>query len=516
MADRVRANRNHIILAGVLLGGLALRLINLGGRNLWYDEAFAVLYGEKSLGAILYGTVTAVEGAAADVHPLLYYFFLHVWMDLFGRSPSVVRLPSVLFGLGTIVLAFLIAQKLFDRRTGLLAVLIAAVAPFHINYSQEARMYSLLCFLSLLSAFFFVRCWRRGGWGNWLGFIVAATLSLYTHNLAFLNLLALDLFVLIARKWRLLKPLTLAHIVVALLFTPWLGVVFSQFGKVQQTYWVPRPGLKELVQTLIFFHFDLLPTMPLWLVSIILFVSLLVLVLTLYRIGRVRGRDQRSREGIYLLLLLAFAPVVVAFLISQFKSIYVIRALLPATIAYYILVAKILAEAQLPAQLPKKVVWLLLSPVVVLLAISLTYHYTYARFPRPPFDKAVAYLRENYQSGDAIVHANKLTFFPCHYYDRELPQTFVADPPGSGSDTLALPTQEALGLFAQEIEAATAGYDRVWLVIFDQAVAEYQAAGYPDHPHLTWLKTHYRLRDVIHFNDLSLYLFQSLAEKSHG
>ncbi len=160
--------------------------------------------------------------------------------------------------------------------------------------------------------------------------------------------------------------------------------------------------------------------------------------------------------------------------------------------------------------------WLLLSPVVVLLAISLTYHYTYTRFPRPPFDKAVAYLREKYQSGDAIVHANKLTFFPCHYYDRELPQTFVADPPGSGSDTLALPTQEALGLFAQEIEAATAGYDRVWLVIFDQAVAEYQAAGYPDHPHLTWLKTYYQPRDVIHFNDLSLYLFQSLAEESHG
>jgi len=510
MIDRVLANRNRIIFAGVLLGGLALRLINLGSRKIWYDEAFAVLYAEKSFGVILYGTVTPVQGAAADVHPLLYYFFLHVWMDLFGQSPFVVRLPSVFFGLGTIVLAFLITQELFDRRTSLLAALIAAVAPFHVNYSQEARMYSLLCFLSLLSAFFFVRCWRRGGWGNWPGFIVAATLSLYIHNLAFLNLLALDLFALIARKWRLLKSLILAHIVVALLFAPWLGVIFSQFGKVQQAYWVPRPGLAELINTVMAFTFNL-PTWP-PLLPMILFLSLSILALALYRVFRTHLRQETHREAVWLLLLMAFAPVVVVFLISQFRSVYIIRGLLPAALAYYLLLARVASDLKLPRWGWAAIASILAVPV----AFSLGYHYQYAQFPRSPFDQAVAYLRENYRPGDAIVHDNKLTFFPCYYYDRELPQTFVADPPGSGSDTLALPTQEALGLFAQEIEAATAGYDRVWLVIFDQAVAEYQAAGYPDHPHLTWLKAHYRPSDVVHFNDLSLYLFQLLAEKPHG
>lgn len=510
MIDRVLANRNRIILAGVLLGGLALRLINLGSRNLWYDEAFAVLYGEKSFGAILYGTVTPVEGGAADVHPLLYYFFLHVWMDLFGQSPFVVRLPSVLFGLGTIVLAFLIAQELFNRRTGLLTALIAAVAPFHVNYSQEARMYSLLCFLNLLSAFFFVRCWRRGGRSNWVGFIVAATLSLYTHNLAFLSLLALDLFVLIARKWRLLKPLILAHIVVALLFAPWLGVIFSQFGKVQQSYWVPRPGLAELINTVMAFTFNL-PTWP-PLLPVVLFLSLSILTLALYRVIRTRPRQETHREAVWLLFLMAFAPIVVAFLLSQFRSVYIIRGLLPAALAYYLLLARIVSGLKLPRWGWAVIAFIVAVPV----ALSLGYHYQYAQFPRPPFDQAVAYLRENYRPGDAIVHDNKLTFFSCHYYDRELPQTFIADPPGSGSDTLALPTQEALGLFAQELEETTAGHERVWLVIFDRAVAEYQATGYPDHPHLTWLKAHYRPRGVIHFNDLSLYLFQSFAEKSHG
>jgi len=80
-------NRERVSLVAILLLALVLRLINLSSRNLWYDEAFAVLYAEKSFSAILYGTITQVEGAAADVHPLLYYFFLHLWMGLFGQSP---------------------------------------------------------------------------------------------------------------------------------------------------------------------------------------------------------------------------------------------------------------------------------------------------------------------------------------------------------------------------------------------------------------------------------------------
>jgi mannosyltransferase len=504
--EKLRLNREKVSLAAILLLALVLRLINLGSRNLWYDEAFAVLYAEKSFSAILYGTITQVEGAAADVHPLLYYFFLHFWMGLFGQSPFIVRLPSVIFGLASIVLAFSIGRRLFDPGAGLLAAAITAIAPFHINYSQENRMYSLLCFLSLLTVYFLVRCWKGNGYGNWLGFILAATLSLYTHNLAFLVILALDLFVLLTQRWRLLKPLIISHLAFGLLFLPWLTIVFSQFGKVRQAYWVPRPGLKELVQTLISFHFDLLPTMPLGLVSVLLFLSLLILVLILYRVVRVRGRDRQTKEGVYLLLILALAPVVVAFLISQFQSIYIIRGLLPAAAAYYILMAKILAEAQLP----KRGAWLLLSPVVVLLVISLAYHYTYAQFPRSPFDKAVTYLRENYQLSDAIVHDNKLTFFPCHYYDRELPQTFIADEPGSSADTLAYPTQQALGLFATpDIGTATQSHERVWFVIFRRALDEYHAAGYSDHPHRVWLEQHYTLVSVTSFNDLEVYEYES-------
>ena len=146
----------------------------------------------------------------------------------------------------------------------------------------------------------------------------------------------------------------------------------------------------------------------------------------------------------------------------------------------------------------------------MIVAASLVNHYSYAQFPRPPFDEAVAYLKENYQSGDAIVHDNKLTFFPCHYYDRELSQAFMADPPGSGSDTLALPTQEALGLLASRtMEDATADSQRVWFVIFQRAFAEYEGLGHPQPPNKAWLQERYRLVEMVSFNDLTIYLYET-------
>lgn len=129
----------------VLLLGFALRLVNLRGRPLWYDEAFAVLYASLSPERMFYGTVTPVQGVgAADVHPLLYYFLLHGWMGLVGQCSLAVRFLSVALGMVTVALLGRLAAWCFDRRTGLVVGLLAAVNPFHVAYSQEARMYALL------------------------------------------------------------------------------------------------------------------------------------------------------------------------------------------------------------------------------------------------------------------------------------------------------------------------------------------------------------------------------------
>jgi mannosyltransferase len=496
-----------------------LRLINLGERRLWYDEAFAVLYAEKPLSTMLYGTLTPVNGAAADVHPLLYYTMLHGWMQVFGQSPTAVRGLSVLLGVATVGLVYRLGRELFDRRTGLAAALITAAAPLAVYYSQETRMYALLGCAALAAAVCFVRAWSGGRWRWWFAFGLCGAFTLYAHNLGFAFLLGLDVWVISVwvryrqERWRYLLPLLLAHLIALGLFAPWLLVLPGQLGKIEQAYWVPQPGLAQLIQTLLVFHvaYDN-QALPAWLVAPGLFFSLLTIVVAALQSRRVSLSPTMQRRGVRsplaLLLALSLAPLLIIFGISQLRPVYIIRALLPSALAYYGLLAAILVRGRLPRPLA----WGVVLPLALIVAVSLSNHYTYAYFPRPPFDEAAAFLRSHYTSGDAIVHSNKLTFFPTHYYDRELPQAFIADTPGSPSDTLAHPTQVALGLFATpDLEEATRGCERVWFVMLRRAVDEYRAAGHADHPHRIWLEQHFHLVSVTTFNDLDVFEYRAGA-----
>ncbi len=495
---------------------LALRLINLGRRALWYDEAFAVLYAEKPLSTMLYGTVTRVGGAAADVHPLFFYSILHAWMRAVGQSPAAVRALSVLLGTATVAVAYLLARRIFGRRAGLATAAIVAIAPFHVYYSQEARMYALLGLAAVTTAYFFVRAWAGGRWGDWLAFGFCGAVTLYAHNLGFAFVAGLDVWVLWAwlrpgaRRWRNFRPLLLSHLLMLGLFAPWLAVVPSQLGKIQQAYWVEQPGIAKLIQTILVFHFAYdNQSLPRWLLPPALFFSLLIPAIVALELARRRRAIPAPRPSFpvphSLILSLALTPILLTFLISQIRPVYIVRALLPSALAYYALVAAVLVTGPVP----RPVKWGLLLPSALIVAASLVNHYSYAQFPRPPFDEAAAYLRAHYQPGDVIVHSNKLTFLPTHYYDRSLPQLFIADEPGSPSDTLAYPTQQALGLFATpDVATATQGHQRVWFVVFRRAIAEYRAAGYPDHPHKLWLASHYRLVGEVSFNDLDVYRYE--------
>jgi len=485
---------------GILILAAVLRLFNLNGRPLWYDEAFAILYAERSLSAILSGTLSQVAGAAADVHPVAYYFTLHVWMRLFGQTPLAVRMLSVCYSLATVALVYRLMGDLFDAKTARWAALILAVAPFQIAYAQETRMYAMLGFWSAAALAAYVRAWRTGRPAAWGAFIICGALALYSHNLAFAFFAALGLVVLLnwalqrTRQAGLLALRTaLAGLAMAVLFAPWLARVPAQLGKISQAYWVPRPGPLELAQTALVFAFDFEnAAMPRPLTPAALFGALLILALIVWQ-----GARRRARRAGWLALLVII-PVALVFVISQWRPVYIIRGLLPAATLYLALLGWALAGMPRPARA------LFGATLALILGATLVVYYGYAGFPRGPYTELNAFIRAHRAPSDVIVHSNKLSFFPAHVYDRDLAQTFLADPAGAGSDTLALPTQQALGLFATDLQTATAGAPRVWLIIFRQALEEAGGA----HPHVEWLATRFRLTQSWVFGDLRLLLFE--------
>jgi hypothetical protein len=486
----------HRAILAILGLALVLRLINLNARPLWYDEAFAVLYAERPIDQIVYGTVTPVEGsAAADVHPILYYLGLHGWIGLVGDSPFAVRFPSVVMGVAVVWLLGLLAHQAGGKRLKRYAMLVAALAPFPISYSQEARMYSLLALCGIGAAYSGWRSADDRRW--WFAYGVFAALTLYAHNLGALTLIAINLW-LLARlihpfHLRRLIPWLSANLFGAILFSPWLVLVVpGQIDFVRHGYWVPTPKLAELVRSIIVYHFNL--PLPDVLLPPSLFLALVVLCLLILQIVKVNAKVPLT------FLWLGFSPLGLMWVISQWQPIYIDRAVLPAGLLYLVAVAWLFADAGSPRLLRIGLGAICLTVA----ALSLGYHYTYRNFPRGPFVEASAYLRDQVGEGDIVIHSNKLTFFPMHYYDRHLSTTWVADPAGDGSDTLARPTQEALQLFPQpDIEAAVGGAEGLWFVIFQQAINEYGGR----HPHLVWLEEIYTMEERVRLDGLLLYHF---------
>ena len=500
-----RGERKLIVLSGLLALALILRLLAVSSRPFWYDEAFSALFASSGPQAMLGGTLGGQAGSAAEEHPLLYYTLLWGWMSILGESPGAVRGLSVLAGLGVVALAYLLGRSLFDEDFGLLAGGMVALAPFQIHYAQEARMYALMTFWLLGAAYALWRGMRTRLWGWWLAFMLCAALAQYTHNLSAFVLLPLALTPLLARDWRSLRAVSFSGVGALLLYTPWLTRLPAQFAKIQDNFWLSPPSPARLVTTLLSFITNL-PLPGMWL-GVGLFITLMLTALGGWQTLRAWLAHRAGvRRGLWLGYL-AIAPVLLLYLFSQWTPVFVERALLPAGVLFLLWLVWSLTRTELPALVHRIAAALLLLGF----GLGIFVHITYDGFPYAPYADLDASLAERAAPGEIILHSNKLTFLPMAYYDRSLPQRFLSDPSESGANTLAPATQAAMGIQVDtDIAQAVAAAPRIWFVIFERAIAEYQAAGAAEHPHLVWLEAHYRRERVENWGELQVYVY---AEK---
>jgi mannosyltransferase len=166
--------KNNYILITILFLGLILRIYNLGTESFWCDEGFSSMISRSSLFQI-------AQQTSQDSHPPLYYFILHYWINLFGVTEFSIRFLSVIFGFFAILMIYMVGTLIFNKNVGIISSLILALSAFHIYYSQEARMYSLMTLLTLLSIYFFIKLINGGSFKFIIGYILSSILLMYTH-----------------------------------------------------------------------------------------------------------------------------------------------------------------------------------------------------------------------------------------------------------------------------------------------------------------------------------------------
>ncbi len=488
--------KKRLPLLWILILAFALRLMGINARPIWYDEAFSILFAEKGPAAILSGTLAAdSDSSAAEEHPPQYYFALWAWMKTFGASLASVRFLSVLFSLGVVACVYFIAEDRFNSATAATAAAFAAILPFQIHYAQEIRMYALLAFwLALATLAYFKR--------RWILFAVAAALAQYAHNLAAIYLIPLALTPLFQRDWKTLRNLILAGCAALILYSPWLIQLPAQIAKTTGNFWVEKPGAEKIF-TLILTYLPHLPLAGATLLFGLLFAALIVSLAAFQTYRAWKQKESSASNGLWAAYL-AFAPPLFLWIVSQFTPIYIERALLPAHGMFCVWLAWTLIQIAPP----KPIQWTIFGLICASAIIGIYQHISYDGFPYAPYRALDESLRARLQPDDVIVHSSKLSLLPAAYFDESLAQTYLADPPNSGVDTLAPATQKILGLIAQpDLASATDAKRRVWFVVYQESLDEYAAAQTP-HPQLDYLAENFNFQSVENWGDLRVYLYQ--------
>lgn len=495
-------NKLNIPLLAILLSALALRLIGIQSRSIWYDEAFSILFAQQSPAEILNNTLFQnSDSSAAEEHPPLYYFGLWTWFKLFGTSVISARMFSILFSLLVILLIHQIARELFDPLTALTAAAWTGLLPFHVHFAQELRMYSMLTFWLALATLAFLRA-RTGQKTWWIVFAVSAALAQYTHNLAAIFLVTLALTPLFQQDWKTLRGLTWSGLAALGLYLPWMLNLPAQFAKVNSSFWVEKPGFERFF-TLILYYLPHLPLPDLQLM-IGFFLAMMILALAAFQTYLAWRQKNPSIHRAVWMAYLAFIPPLLLWLVSQIVPVYIERALLPAHAMFCIWLAWAFTQTKAPR---------FIQGIAILFIISATgmgifQHVTYMGFPYGLYAAINTNIQNDLENGDVVIHSSKLTYLPAFSINPDLPQGFIVDPPNSSVDTLSPAIREAFHLTEYEsVESASARAERVWFIIFKQSITEYTSKGYANHPQLQYLDEHFSLQTVEELDDIQVLLY---------
>lgn len=376
----------------ICIAGTGLRFFHLGIQSLWFDEGYSAWVASLA-------PCNIVDAIRADTSPPLYYLLLWQWRALFGESEWALRSLSALAGSAALPVVAAIAWRLTRQSVPtLVAASLFALTVMQVQYSQEVRGYAVAASFALAAFYGVIRRFDTGR--RWLLLtLLASVAACYIHSIFWFYFAALHLAYLFSPGQPTLRKrlgeLVILDGLALLAYLPWLTTFREQMAWTSQNFWTSTPSPDLLGRTLFVIagikarHLSAVLGDVGW-VQPLLTVALLALPALLLFPGRHSARD--ARRWTFALLSYALAPILVAFVYSQFRqSIFLQKVFLASSFALPLLVALALAS---PSASPRR--RLALPVVGVLLAGMSISLYGYFAWEK----------KEDWRS--AITHVNSL------------------------------------------------------------------------------------------------------------
>lgn len=196
-----------------LLGlGLLLVGVGLGFRDPWpADEPRFALVARDMVrtGQWLF---PQIGGDWYADKPPVFFWLIAALYQLIGSLRIAFLLPSLFAALGTVVLVYDIARRLWSRDVGFAAAWLLLVTFQFVWQGRQAQIDAVLCFWTTLSLYCLLRHLLLGPqWGWYALGCAAAGFGVITKGVGFLPLLLLAVFAVLRRMGWIEKPATKAQ-----------------------------------------------------------------------------------------------------------------------------------------------------------------------------------------------------------------------------------------------------------------------------------------------------------------
>ncbi|HWY12624.1 MAG TPA: glycosyltransferase family 39 protein [Bacteroidia bacterium] len=383
---------------GLFLFNLLLKINFLDAEPFWYDEIISVKSALLDFGHIKHQSEW-------DNNPPFYYYCLWVWIRLLGVSELKIRLLSVIFSCISASLIFVLAKKYFNYLTALFSALIFSLHDFSYAYTHEARCYTLVVLLTLLSTIVFMKLMRNANYKIIILLGLINFLIIYTHYITGLVLIFQFILLLVFKRPGL-KPylisLGICLILVIIRFTKKQVLLILSYEKGSETFWLKTADANSVKTALI----SLFSGANAWIFLLLLFIISVIFVFY---------ARKKMTHGEFPFLIYCFfiggLSIFCLALIGIYKPIFLDRYLLFTIPFIAILVGWFICNSS-------KIMYLLIIPILFLQCSNLVLN------PKKTMDFRLAanVVKDIKGNSDAliIIQTKDLTGLFTYYYKNEL------------------------------------------------------------------------------------------------
>ncbi len=364
-------------------------------QSLWRDEAYSILISQKPIFTYLH----------LSFEPPLYYIFLHVWMRVFGTSEIAVRSLSLVAFLIAIFYVGKLAKKIYGSSwLSTFLPICFFLNPMLFYYAFEARAYGWYLAFTVLSTYAYVE-------KKWLMYVAATVLGLYTHaymvfviGVQCIHYVVTHIHARIHKTHHTVSDRFLPSVIgVGILYIPWIVKMYTDIPRLKQSWYFPvDTQLFKSVLGNIFLGYEGTPW-NLWI--FMQRVSFVLIVCSLIAIFR-----KKDRSFTYYFFLLLYVPLITILAISVYKPLYVMRYMIPATVAEVFLITA--AIASIKNQTIQKIIGTLLCTFLV------GFSFWFApNHKKPDIRSVMAEINTLQRKQDAIFVDDALILYEAMYYN---------------------------------------------------------------------------------------------------